>query len=366
MVALAAVLVAPRRLELQEFAVPDAADDDGILSVEACGLCGTDYEQWIGEFDFNNGKPLIPGHEIMGRVGAIGDAARSRWGIAEGDRIAVEGTIPCGTCKWCLTGVYKQCGKQAYGLRVGVDVPPSLWGGYATHMYLHPRAVVHRLPSDIPTDVMSLFNPLSNAVRWTCEVGGVGLGSSVVICGPGQRGLLAVLAAADAGAQQIIVTGTKLDHARLAQAIALGATSVIDIDEQDPIAAVRQLTSGNLVDVVVDVTNGANSPIVQAVEMIRPGGKIVLAGLKGRHPIEGLLTDRIVVKEIQVLGVMSAGWTSVELAIRIIERRRDLLARLKPKAFALEDVTTAVRTLGREIVDPDVLHLHLAMNAQVQ
>jgi threonine dehydrogenase-like Zn-dependent dehydrogenase len=361
MVATAAVLVAPRRLELQEFAVPEITADDGILSVEACGLCGTDYEQWIGEFDANKGKPLIPGHEIMGHVGAIGDAARKRWGIAEGDRIAVEGTIPCGTCKWCLTGVYKQCGKEAYGLRVGVDVAPSLWGGYATHMYLHPRAVVHRLPDDIPTDVMSLFNPLSNAIRWTCEVGEVGLGSSVVICGPGQRGLLAVLAAADAGAHQIIVTGTKLDHRRLEQALELGATAVIDIDEQDPVAAVRELTGGNLVDVVVDVTNGSSSPIVQAVEMVRPGGKIVLAGLKGRHPIAGLLTDRIVVKEIQVVGVMSAGWTSVELAIRVIERKRDILARLKPKAFALEDVTTAVRTLGREIVDPDVLHLHLAM-----
>lgn len=361
MLASAAVLVAPRRLELQGFPLPDVGEDDGILAVEACGLCGTDYEQWTGELDFNKGKPFIPGHEIMGHVGTIGNAARQRWGINEGDRIAVEGTIPCGTCKWCLTGVYKQCGKLAYGLRAGVDLPPSLWGGYATHMYLHPRAVVHRLPADIPTDVMAMFNPLSNAVRWTCEVGGVGIGSSVVICGPGQRGLLAVLAAADAGAQTIIVTGTKLDHRRLEQALELGATAVIDVDEQDPVVAVRDLTGGELVDVVVDLTNGATTPILQAVEMARPGGKIVLAGLKGNRKLDGLATDRIVLKELQIVGVVSAGWNSVELAIRLIERRKDVLSKLKPQGFALDEVTTAIRTLGREIVDPEALHLHLKM-----
>ena len=101
---------------------------------------------------------------------------------------------------------------MGYGLYHGAQVSPSLWGGYATHLYLHPRTMVHRLPDGIPTDLMTLFKPLSNAVRWVYEVGKVGLGSTVVIEGPGQRGLLAVFAARRAGASRIIVTGTRRDH----------------------------------------------------------------------------------------------------------------------------------------------------------
>ena len=72
---------------------------------------------------------------------------------------------------------------MGYGLRMGFDVPPHLWGGYASHLYLHPRTRLHRAPDDIPTDVLSLFNPLSNAVRWAGERPQTRAGDTVVITG---------------------------------------------------------------------------------------------------------------------------------------------------------------------------------------
>src|SRR5262249_30325946 len=147
------------------------------------------------------------------------------------------------------------------------------------HVYLHARTMVHRLPTDIPTETMTLFNPLSNAIRWAYEVGGASLGKTFVIAGPGQRGLLAAAAASKAGASNIIVVGTSADKGRLELALKMGATAVINADQEDPVARVTELTGGSLADVVLDVSAGAVKPILQAIDMVKRGGRVVLAGL---------------------------------------------------------------------------------------
>jgi threonine dehydrogenase-like Zn-dependent dehydrogenase len=361
--AVAAVLTAPRTFELQEFKLPDVSDDDGLLRIEACGLCGSDWEQFKGEL--GKGLPIIPGHEIIGRIEKLGKTAKARWNLAEGDRVALDASIPCGLCRECRLGAYKRCPtKLGYGMHVLATTPPGIWGGYATHAYLHPRSLIHLLPNDVPTSAMTLFNAMSNAVAWTIEVGGVGLGSSVLICGPGQRGLLAVVAAREAGAQEIIVTGKRQDRDRLQTALRLGATAVIDVDESDPIEQVREITRGGLVDVVVDVSAGGTDPIVQAVDMVRQGGKIVLAGLKGKRLVNGLASDKILMRELHLIGVHSSASSATDKAISIIARNADELASLTTHSYNLNDVTKAVRVLGRE-VDEGGEPIHVRINGAV-
>jgi threonine dehydrogenase-like Zn-dependent dehydrogenase len=365
--ALAAVLTAPRQIELRELPIPEVGADDGILEVEACGLCGTDYEQWQGHIaGWGGGMPIIPGHEIIGRLGRVGAAAAARWQVKEGDRVALEPIVPCGHCVHCLTGNYTRCASDlGYGLYCGTQRPPALWGGYATHVYLHARAVLHKLPADVPDDLMTLFNPLSNAIRWICEAGALQAGSTLVIAGPGQRGLLGIVAARQAGAGQIIITGTDADAARLRVAAALGATP-INVDREDPVARVHELTGGRLADLVLDVSAGSIEPIVQAVDMVRRGGKIVLAGLKGSRPLTGFFTDKIVFREIQLIGVLSAGWSSTELAIDLVQRHdRAELKMLCTHTFPLEQADSAVRALGREARDAkDVIHVTLEVHGR--
>jgi threonine dehydrogenase-like Zn-dependent dehydrogenase len=364
--ALAAVLESPRQLRMREFAIPEVGRDAGILRVEACGLCGTDYEQWQGHLrDFGGGMPIIPGHEVLGHIEAIGPEAATHWKVKEGDRVAIEPVIPCGHCSQCVLGAYTRCeADMGYGLYHGIARPPSLWGGYATHLYLHPRSMVHRLPAGTATDVMSLFNPLSNAIRWVYEVGHVGLGSSVVIAGPGQRGLLAAVAARSAGARLIIVTGTARDQHRLELAVRLGATATINVDQEDPVARVREITGGALVDVVLDVSSGAVEPVRQAMDMVRRGGRIVLAGLKGKNPLGDFLIDKVVFREIELVGVLSAGWTSCELAIDMIQRLAGKLAPLCSHSFSLLESNEAVAALGRESDSAaEVVHVTLMPDA---
>jgi threonine dehydrogenase-like Zn-dependent dehydrogenase len=350
--ATASVLTAPKSLELREIPLPEVNADNGLLRVEACGLCGSDYEQWKAtKAPEYNKMPIIPGHEIIGRIEKAGKNALNSWGLEEGQRVAVEGVIPCGSCPACTTGTFKRCvRKRGYGIRLGLSEGSGLWGGYASHVYLESGTLLHPLPEDVPTGVMVLFNPLSNGVRWVNEVGGVTLGSTVVICGPGQRGLLSVIAAREAGADAIYITGTRKDVERIKLAKELGATATINVDEEDPVAVVNALTKGKGVDVVVDVSHLATEPIVQAIEMVRPGGRIVLGGLKHMEPVP-IVTDKLAYKEVTMVGVFSAGYSAIETAIKIISKNWKELEKLNTHTFPIERAEHAIRLLGREITD---------------
>jgi threonine dehydrogenase-like Zn-dependent dehydrogenase len=358
-----AVLTEPRMFDYREVEVPEIGPDDGILRVEAAGLCGTDWEQYLGHLDNTQWavRPIIPGHEILGWIDKVGPEAAKRWDVKEGDRVTVEASIPCGQCFQCQVGRPVLCKNgMGYGLRMGFNNPPHLWGGYATHMYLHPGATLHKAPSDVPTDIMSLFNPMSNAVRWAVERPETGIGDTIVIEGPGQRGLLAVVAAREAGAGKIIVTGTKSDTLRLSLARELGADATVVVDDHDPVEQVIELTDGKLADIVVDVSAFATKPITDAIEMVRPGGKVVVAGLKSFAPIPGFISDKLITKEIAMLGVLSSSWSSVEKSIDIIRRKGDVLKKLCTHHYPVDQADMAVKVLGREVVDgPEAVHVHI-------
>src|SRR5438552_10860844 len=101
----AVVQTAPRRLELRELPVPEIDDDSALLRVEACGICGSDAEQYTGVLP--TAWPSIPGHEPLGIIDRIGDKAARRWGVDVGDRVAVEVLIPCRHCPACIGGAYQ-------------------------------------------------------------------------------------------------------------------------------------------------------------------------------------------------------------------------------------------------------------------
>src|ERR1700674_3351700 len=93
----AIVQTGPRQLELRELPIPEIDDDSALLRVEACGICGSDVEQYTGALPVPG--PLIAGHEPLGIIDTIGERAAQRWGVGPGDRVAVEVLIPCGHCR---------------------------------------------------------------------------------------------------------------------------------------------------------------------------------------------------------------------------------------------------------------------------
>src|SRR5688572_30354888 len=103
----AAVLVAPGTIELQQLPRPDIGPDEAIVRIEACGICGTDIDQVEGRP--GQAYPIIPGHEPVGVIEEIGDVAAARRGLQPGDRVAVDPFIPCGICRFCLSGRSEFC-----------------------------------------------------------------------------------------------------------------------------------------------------------------------------------------------------------------------------------------------------------------
>jgi threonine dehydrogenase-like Zn-dependent dehydrogenase len=351
---LAMVQTAPRRLEPRELPVPDVRDDTAILRVEACGICGSDYEQYEGVL--RTPLPVIPGHEPLGRIEAIGDAAARRWGVDVGDRVAVETMLSCRFCDACLAGRYHLCRARRIYSYIPLAEEPGLWGAYSEYMWLDAGTIVHKVDASLPARTAVLFNPLGAGFRWAVELPGTGPGDTVVILGPGQRGLASVVACREAGASRIIVTGLAADARKLALATGLGAHAAIDVENEDVKRRVRELTDGRGADVVLDVSSYSTAPVADALDLVAPGGTVVLAGVKGFRPIPDFVSDKIVMKEIRILGAIGVTSSGYRKAIALLESRRLPLERMHTHDFALRDAELAIRTLAREIPGEESIH----------
>jgi len=354
----AAVQLGPRRIELQEFPRPRIGPDDGLLRVEANGICGSDVETYKGHLG-SHPDPFIPGHEPMGIIEEVGERAAQRWGVEPGDRVALEVIVPCRSCQRCLTGQYQFCRNRTIGHGVTpVKVAPSIWGGLSEYLYLSPGVVMHPVDKTLPPEIAVMYNPLGAGVRWAVHLGGVGLGSTVLILGCGQRGLSAVIAAKAVGAETVIVTGLARDRAKLDLAREFGADHTINAEEEDTVARVLQITGGDGVDVALELTPIATEPVSHAIEAIRHGGRVVLAGLKGgeAHPVN---TDLIINKGATVIGAFSVDARGYADAIRIIESGRFPLEKLHTHSFGLADVAHAIETLAGEAGEETAVHVSI-------
>lgn len=347
----AALLTGPNSMEVREYDVPSHGDDDAILRVEANGLCGSDLEQ------FHTGGrmgPVVPGHEPLGIIESIGDRAAERWGVQAGDRVVVEVVLPCHDCRQCHAGVYSSCERSlgAYGYRP-FDAPTQLQGGFGERMYLHPNTVMHRMDAGIPANIAALYNSLAAGIRWGVHLGGVQPGDTVAIFGAGQRGIAAAIAAKQAGAARVIATGLAKDAHKLAVARELGVDDTIYADSEDVPARIEELTDGALADVVVDLTPAAAQPVRDALEAVKIGGTVVLAGLKHGKPIE-LVTDKLVQKAIRVVGARGVEGTSIRAAIDLIESGAYPLEKLNTHVFGLDDIPHALAVLEGTAGDPAI------------
>jgi threonine dehydrogenase-like Zn-dependent dehydrogenase len=345
---------------MREIPLPEIGPDDGLLQIEACGICGSDYEQYEGALPVR--FPVVPGHEPVGRIVDLGDEAARRWRVKVGDRVAVETLIPCGFCRRCVSGEYRLCEghrrMNAYGY-LSVDLPPGLWGGFADYLYLDPHALLHPIDDSIPPEIAVLFNPLGAGFRWAVDMPGLAVGDTIVILGPGQRGLASVMAAREAGAGCIIVTGLDADESKLALARELGAHHTINVDREDAGRVVSEATAGRMADIVIDVTAYSTAAVTQAIDLARRGGTVVLAGTKGPKPVPDFFSDRLVFKELTVMGALGVDHANYERAIRLIESRKYPLERLHTHTLPLVGAERAIQILARQVPGEDAIHIAL-------
>jgi alcohol dehydrogenase len=353
----ALVLEAPRHLVEHRFPLPETREDDGLLRVEACGLCGTDHEQYCGVL--GGGFAFIPGHEVVGVIDAIGPAAMDRWAVRQGDRVAVASLPSCRECRACRTGHYQRCVRHGlhdmYGY-VPVDRPPALWGGYAEYQYLAADTVLFKVPDGLDPVLATMFNPLGAGISWASTLPRTGKGDVVAVLGPGIRGLCAVAAAKAAGAGFVLVTGLgERDRRRLTLASEFGADLTVDVERADPASELKK-TSGRLADIVVDVTARAPGALAQAVALARPGGTIVVAGTRGSSDTPGFWPDLLVFKELRILGALGVDGPAYQSALELLHSGRLPFAELPRRCEPLGGADNLLRLMAGEVHEPAPVH----------
>jgi len=332
--------------EIREFPFPEIPADAGLLRIEAAGVCGTDWHNYP-----SNRPARIMGHENVGRIHQLGAIATERWGLKEGDRVALEEYLPCGHCDLCRSGEFRLCeqteARRPGALRYGttpISVSPGLWGGYSQFQYLHPNSVFHRVPEDVPAELAALCLPLGNGIQWTYLDGGIGPGQTILIQGPGQQGLACVVAAKAAGADCVIISGLLRDQARLEVAKALGADHAINVEQEDLENRVRSITTDRGVDVSVD-TAGGSQTLAAAIRLTRKGGSVLFAAVPSAHlhefPVSDLLAGRLILRPCR-----GHSFAAVELALRYIASGRFPLHLMATHRFGLSEVDLAIRSVG--------------------
>jgi threonine dehydrogenase-like Zn-dependent dehydrogenase len=357
---LASTLVAPKTLEIREYDVPDIGPDEGLLRVERCGICGSDARDWGS---MKRGVRIL-GHENVGHIARIGRNAAKRWGVKEGDRVALEEYVPCGVCAICRSGNARFCsdtdifknGTDGNVLWYGstpISTQPSLWGGYAQYLYLHPNALVHKVPDSIPADEAAFYLPFSNGFEWVCNYGQAKVGDVVVVQGPGQQGLASVIAAKEAGAACVIATGIGRDSERLRIAQELGADHIVNVEEEDLADKVMDITGGYGADVVVNAS-GANGTLAASMPIMALNGRIVL-GSAGSQQVETRAAGR---KNLTIRWAHGHSYRAVELAIRAIASRKYPIGLLTKHHFGLSRADMAIRSVAGE-GEPGAIHVSI-------
>jgi len=331
--------------EMRDLPVPDPRPGGAVLRVEATGLCHSDVDHfrgnvhtpWGGEF------PSIAGHEIVGRIDRITPEAAAAWGVDEGDRVAVRGIV-----------VTPDGNYRIYGHDFSVNEGSGLYGGFAEHLELLPGSSVYRLRDDVPAAELTFFEPLSCAVTWVAPVRH---GDVVVIEGPGHMGMATIVAARAAGARSVVVTGTAHDRFRLDCARQAGADHVVDVDTEDPVERVRALTDGRMADVVLDAASGDPVTVNLAMDLVKRGGHVVIAGMKDK-PLEGFHSDWIPTRQITL---HPGAGLDTEGSVALINEGKVPTAALLGETYPLEQFEEAFALMTRQIPGRDAVRVALRL-----
>jgi threonine dehydrogenase-like Zn-dependent dehydrogenase len=333
-----------------DFPLPQPLPAGGVLKVEAVGMCGSDLAQLHGHKHVPGEKaPLVPGHEIVGRVHALADDADL--GVEVGDRVGVDLIVRVEPTSDNPLGL-----GDLYGYTLGVDDEHGLWGGYGEYMGLLPGSHLMKLTDDISAEELTLFEPLASIVHWLGQAPLQG-GETVLVQGPGHMGLVCAAMAKHAGARNVIVSGTSADQLRLEVAKQVGADHTVNVDDTDLVETVRDLTRGAMVDVAVDLAAMATATVRLCVDLVRPGGKVILGGLKNMAPVE-LVTDLIVLKGLTVIGGAGSSYESMEEAVRILNTGTFPTGPLLGEVFGLDRLDDAMALLMRT-ADHDAVRVGL-------
>jgi (R,R)-butanediol dehydrogenase/meso-butanediol dehydrogenase/diacetyl reductase len=284
----AAVFRGPGQVRIESVPEPGPPGPGEVLiRVSRAALCGTDSAEW-DHGPLLAQPPVVLGHEFTGTVLAAGDGVA---GFPAGTRVVSGAGISCGACEWCAAGRTNLCASyQTLGLHRD--------GGLA-ELVRSPAAICQPVPDGLDDTGAAMAQPLAVALH-AARRGRVGAGRSCVVIGAGGIGAFIVAAAGSLGAGPLIAVDVA--DGRLDTAATLGATSTINAERQDPVAAVLAATGQQGAHVVIEASGAPASPAA-ALRMARRGGDVVIVGLQAAPALVDLFA--VSTREVDVHGTLA-------------------------------------------------------------
>jgi (R,R)-butanediol dehydrogenase/meso-butanediol dehydrogenase/diacetyl reductase len=326
MIVLAAVYTGGGTLQVET--VPATPPGPGEVQVEVAytGICGTDLHIVHGDMDARVGGWAVLGHEMSGRVAALGDGVR---GWSPGEQVTVLPVLACGDCPTCRAGHTNVCPRLAF---LGIDAAGSMQNRWSV-----PGDMLVGVPEHVPLTEAALVEPLAVAVH---DVRRAALqpGERVLVVGGGPVGLLIAVVAGLAGADVVVVEPNP-HRRRVAGGLGLVAVDPAATDVQ---GVVRERTSGVGVDVAFEVS-GAQGGLDTAVEALSARGRLVLVAIHStRRPVD---LHRFFWRELTLLGARLYDRSDFERAVDLVASRQVPLAGLVSRVVPLPQVSEAFMAL---------------------
>lgn len=278
-----------KKLAITEMPTPPIADDEVLVRVRACGICGSD----IHGYDGSTGRripPLVMGHEAAGEIEHVGAGVKE---FRAGDRVTFDSTVSCGRCEYCKAGQINLCDNR---MVLGVSCGDYRRHGAFAEYVAVPERILYKLPANLPFERAALIEAVSVAVH-AVSLKVPAPSDQVLVVGCGMIGLLVIQVLRAKGCTNVTVVD--VDAGRMALAMTLGAAHALNGKDPDTPAAIRKLTGDQGADVAFEVV-GSTETIMTAIRGVRKGGTVVLIG--NLKPKVDLPLQEVVSRQLTLLG----------------------------------------------------------------
>ena len=264
---LAAILKEPKNLCLEMRDIPNPGEDEVLVEVKACAICGSDFHLIDGHTKRAR-LPVVPGHELMGKVVDVGkDVSKD----IIGNRVCIENHVACGECRYCKSNRENLCNNSR-------SIGTTIDGGYSQHV-IAPANKLVPIPDKLDDATASVMQTLATGYHVVNNRANLKKDETAAIIGVGPIGLCTLACAKQIGAR-VIAIDTVGD--RLSLAKKMGADETINAMEVDPVEKVKVLTDGEGAEVSFEIVGGNQSKTIQqSIDMLCKGGRTVIVGVSG-------------------------------------------------------------------------------------
>lgn len=324
----AAYVKGPSNVEIRDVEKPQVGDSDIMVTMKACGVCGSDLEKIYGQYS----QPSMRlGHEPSGIVSEAGSNVKE---FKKGDRVFVHHHVPCHSCHFCLHGNETMCQKYSE-----TNLSPC---GLAEEFLVPDWNVSHggviKLPNHVSFDEASMIEPLACCVRAWNKIK-FKQGDSVAILGAGPTGMMHVMLSKIFGMKDIFCFD--INNFRLSFAKQFGITESILSTDPNAYQKILGKTQNRGVDVVI-VSTGSLNAIAQSIEIVRKGGIVVLFGVPSKDAKMSIDISKIYSKEITIAPSYAASETDTNMAFKLIEEKKIEVNKLITHRFDLSESAKAL------------------------